>query len=546
MSFLGRIRRLFAGTVSYSDLTAPTAWLTEWGAGGITSAGRAVSPESAMTVSAYFAALRAISEDFGKLPASARSRRADGGSDEATTNGVHRLVHDEFNPLLGAATGKEMLLHYALGWGNGFAQIVRDNSNRPAELWPIHPTRVAVKARGREVWYEVRPEEGGEADIIWPGDMFHLRGLGDMLAGYSIARLARESIGLTGAAENFGASFFGNDATMGMAVTTPADLKETNRKALEKNLGALKDKKFKFVVLPGGVKPERLMVPPEDIQFLETRQFQVEEIARWFRIPPHKLQHLLRATFSNIEHQSIEYVQDTLMPWITRFEQECQRKLFGPDSRSRMFVKVNVNAILRGDYKTRTEGYRSLITTGMLTPNEGRAFEDMNPSTDEGMDRYWIQGAMVPVESAAKKADEPPPPPPAAAPPPPPDGEQPPEDSPPAEEGSSSSARFFPLFMDAASRCVRRERHALAQKKRSAGDRAYSLWVGKFYIGHRAYVEEALAPLYRVLGEPPKAVLSGWLDVWQESSVAAARSGDVEPEQVAAERLALGAMEILG
>ena len=535
MSLYSRIKGFFASTVNIADPAG--GWLTQWAGGGPTASGVSISTEGALGLTAVWACAQAISGDVGKLPWSVRKRRDDGGSEDAKDSYAHFIVSREFNPTLSADVGIALMEQWRDLWGNAYAEIVFDGSHRPVELWPIHPSRVRVKSKGREVWYEVNRESGGSAETVMPGDMIHFRGMGDAMSGFSVIGMARESLGLTAAAENFGASFFGNDATMGIVMSTPMELKGEGRAAFEKSIEEKSKKKFRFMVLPGGVKPERMMVPPEDIQFLETRKFQGHEVCRLFRVPPHKVGFLEDATFSNIEHQAIEYATDSLQPRITGLEKEFARKLIARSQQSSLFVHCNMNALLRGDYLTRTSGYRSLISTAVMKPNEARVLEDMNPSDEDGADVLWMQGAMQPIEILVKGPPDPPPPAPA------PGGFA--EEKPEAEPKEDAEA-LRPVFEAAAVRCVKRERHALTQRKSKGDPKTSAMWATKFYRDNRLYMETSFAPCFAAAGRhPPGAKWSAFLDDYERLAAESARSGVIPDVAAQAAVIVDAAMEAI-
>ncbi len=398
MSFL---RQIFAAGTA--DVHHPS-----FGTGAVvarTLSGTRVSPSSAMSLSAYFAAIRNIAEDVGKLPCSLYQRVGVNGRQLVLGNPVANLIDGQANPEMAAGTLRETLTGNALGWGNGYAEIQRAGAGRPVALWPIHPSRVRVRRAENGLFYDISLTEGivGIRAVSLPAtDMLHLRGLGDEgPCGLSVLRLASESIGLGLAAQDFGAAFFGNGATPGGILVHPGKLKEDAQKRLRESWQAMHsgpENSNKIGVLEEGMKYERTGIPPDEAQFLETRQFQVEEIARWFRIPPHKIGHLAKSSFSNIEHQSLEYVQDTLLAWLVRFEREAERKLLDDRDRAQFIIEHNVSAALRGDATSRSNYYRTMISTGMLTLNEARAMENLNPISPDIGNRHFMQGAMAPVD----------------------------------------------------------------------------------------------------------------------------------------------------
>lgn len=365
-----------------------------------TGSGETISPQRALTLSAYFACIRVIAEDVAKLPVHVFESMIPRGKRALYDHPVYRLLHDTPNPEQTAYTFRETMTQWALGWGNGYAEIERDQGGRPVALWPIHPSRVRLLRINGKLYYRVSVDLDRnalkvqvEAVDIPLGDMLHIRGMGSDLVGYSIAAYAAESIGVALAAEGFGAAFFKNGASASGVLTHPGKLSETaqdNLRASWKKLygGATGEK---LAILEEGVKYEQISIPPDEAQFLETRQFQVEEICRWFRVSPHKIQHLLRSTFSNIEHLSIEHVTDTLMPWLVRWEQEVKRSLI-IDPKVRL--AHNVNGLLRGDANARANWYRTMVNIGALSPNDVREYEDENPISGPGGDEYYMQMNM--------------------------------------------------------------------------------------------------------------------------------------------------------
>lgn len=394
-----------------SDLRHPTAWLQNWALGGQTLSGINVSPESAYGLSAYFAAVRAISEDVAKLPLKTY-RRLDRGKEVFPDHPLYPILHDAPNEFMSSMNWRESMTSYALTWGNAYAPIDWMGLTVTGLGKAIHPSRV-------QPFYD---EQGNLAYDVWVDDldirseaarpiprlvfpqwrMFHLRGLGDGIIGKSVAQLARESLGLSIAAQQFGSSFFGNGANLGGVLTHPGTLGETAEKNLRESWqstygGAVNA--GKVAILEEGMKYERVGIPPEDAQFLVTREFQITEMARWFRIPPHKIAYLKDATFSNIEEQAREYVDDCLMSWLVRWEQEIQRKLFGIGSD--YFAKHVVLGLLRGNQAARADYYTKRFNVGSLSPNDIRELEDENPIPGEAGDKYFVQINLGTLESVA-------------------------------------------------------------------------------------------------------------------------------------------------
>lgn len=417
MSLITTIRTWFAPKASaISDLLHPTAWLQDWALGRRTLAGVHVTPASAMTLPAYFAGLRAISEDIGKLPLHVYRKLTPRGKERAPDHPLYALLHDAPNDDMGAMTFRETLTHYALAWGNGYAVIDRDGRLTPTALLPVHPSRVVVRRDDNGMLvYDVYGGENvpGSPGVQWyrvrEDDMLHIRGLGaEGILGYSVVQLAAESLGLSLAAQTFGAAFFGNGAAMGGVLEHPAKLSDMAAKHLRESFASVysgPENAGKVAILEEGMKYARLGIPPDDAQFLETRLFQVREVARWLRIPPHKLGDLEFATYTNIEQQAIEYVTDTLQPWCVRWEQECQIKLFGINSD--FFCEHALQGLMRGDQAARSQFYTSLFGVGVFSPNDIRELENMSPIGPEGDEYFIASNNMTTLKQVVEQAENP-------------------------------------------------------------------------------------------------------------------------------------------
>lgn len=368
-------------------------------------AGITVTHDNALEAAAFFACIRVISEDMASLPWHAFQRRSDGGRDPLVNSHVQYLINQRANPDMSAYAFRETLNAWAMSWGNGYAEIERDNAGRPAWLWPICPDRVEVDRDGNgNVVYDVA-NSAGPNTVISSRDMFHVHGLGfDGLVGYSIVSLASRSLGLSISLEEFGAQFFGNGATLGGILEVPEEssLSDDGKKNLrntfnKRHQGA--SKAHGVEILDGGVKYKEVGVEPDKGQFIESHQHQVEVIARWCRVPPHKIGHLLRMTFNNVEQLSIDYVQGGIIPWARRFEEEANFKLFGLRDRNK-YTKINTNALMRGDTETRGNFYNTMWNLGAFSVNEIRELEDRNPVPDG--DKRFVQLNMTTLEKAGE------------------------------------------------------------------------------------------------------------------------------------------------
>lgn len=497
-----------SGSGSVSDLLNPQLWLVDAMGGGATSAGVKVTPQTAMGLSAYFAAIRAISEDVGKLPLIVYRQLDPRGKDRLRDHPAYDLLHTAPNDWMSAITFRETLTAWALGWGNGYAEIQRDRGVRgaPKRLLPLHPKCVTVRQTDKgTIYYEYR--YGATQKTIPAEAMLHLHGLGDDgIQGYSVATIGAESMGLSLAAQTFGAAFFGNGSSMGGVLKHPEVLSEKALQHLRDTWSSLYTGAYnagKPAILEEGMTWERIGIPPDDAQFLETRQLQVEEIARWFRIPPHKIQHLLRATFSNIESQNIEYVVDTLTPWLVRWEQELKRKLFAEEDD--VFAEHVVAGLLRGDHAARGVYYREQFFIGALSQNDIRELENRNPIGPDG-DVYYVPSNMTRSEDAAQglvasatamdpEAED--------------EDEDEEEDSDEKEESPTGVKPPEPpgkqAVREALQPCIAAETAGLLRKETRASARAsqrskgepaeFSQWMDEFWAEQRVQIVQQLMPL---------------------------------------------------
>lgn len=387
-----------------ATLRDPPDWFYESIGGNKTSAGIRVNETSAWNVSGVYACIRIISETIASLPLSVY-RNLDRGKEQLSNHHIHRLLHDTPNEEMTAMVFRETLSNNLLSWGNAYAEIQRNGSNRPIALWPLLSSRVTPERnQNGQIQYKL-VEDSGNIRYLNPMDVLHIPGMGfNGIVGQSVIRLAKETVGLTLASEEFGATFFGNGAHASGVLEHPEQIGSDAHERLRKNWNEMHQgskNSNKVAILEEGMKWKPITIPPDDAQFLETRKFQMEEIARWYNVPPHKIGILDKATFSNITEQSIGFVVDTIRPWLVRWEQEINRKLFSQNERN-LFVKHNASGLMRGDPKTRSEFYAKLFNLGAMSPNDIREMEDENPVPDG--DTYYRPlnmqelGAVEPVE----------------------------------------------------------------------------------------------------------------------------------------------------
>jgi len=376
------------------------------------AAGKAVNEDTAYTVSAYWCCVRVISETIAQMPWRVHEL-TEAGRRVAEYHPADRLLNRAPNAEQDAAAWRELMLRHCLTWGNAYCEIVRDASYRPTELWPLEPWRVTPMRLAGGLWYSVQ-QPTGPAEFLPAADVLHFRGLGDDLVGWSVLQYAARSLGLSMAQEDSMASQMENGARLSGLLKPPGAGSFTREKGEQiaeawkaQNVGS--HNHGKIYLISQGVEFQPLSMPNTDAQLLESRQFSVIDICRFMRVPPHKVFDLSRATFSNITHQSLEFLVDSLGPWIVKFEQQANRKLISAAWINRYFSKINTNAILRMDPETRATWYTKLRDLGAINPNEIRALEDMDSLGPDG-DLHLVPVNMQSLERANKEPEAVPPP----------------------------------------------------------------------------------------------------------------------------------------
>lgn len=378
---------------------------------GRTTSGKPVNERTAMQTTAVYACVRILAEAVASLPLHVYEYQDDGGKKLVHDHPLYYLLHDEPNPEMTSFVFRETLMSHLLIWGNAYAQIIRDGAGRVLGLYPLLPDKMDVQRDDRGNIYYVYSRNSDEnpmfkeyGDIrLKAEDVLHIPGLGfDGLIGYSPIAMAKNAVGMTLACEEYGASFFANGANPGGILEHPGVLKDPSKVRESWNsVYRGVNNAHKIAVLEEGMKYQQIGIPPEEAQFLETRKFQINEIARLYRIPPHMVGDLDKSSFSNIEQQSLEFVKYTLDPWVIRWEQSLQRSLLLPGEKGKYFIKLNVDGLLRGDYQSRMNGYAVGRQNGWFSANDIREMENMNPIPDEqGGNLYLINGAMTKLEDA--------------------------------------------------------------------------------------------------------------------------------------------------
>lgn len=383
---------------------------------GRSNSGQTVNEKTAMQMSAVYACVRIIAEAIAQIPLNVYRFTADGGKEKDLRHPLFFLLHDEPNPEMTSFIFRETLMSHLLLWGNAYAQIIRNGKGEVVGLYPLMPDRMQVDRNeaGNLVYTytkyydEVGAKHAYEQIKLPAYQVLHIPGLGyDGLIGYSPIAMARNAIGMSMAAEDFGATFFANGATPGGVLEHPGIVKDPERLRESWHAQFSGKNSHNIAVLEEGMTFKPMSIPPEEAQFLETRKFQIDEIARIFRVPPHMVGDLEKSSFSNIEQQSLEFVKYTVGPWVARWEQSLAQALLLPSEKKQYTIKYNLDGLLRGDYESRMNGYAVGRQNGWLSANDIRELENMNKiPAEEGGDEYLINGNMTKLKDAGLFANK--------------------------------------------------------------------------------------------------------------------------------------------
>lgn len=516
-NFVGLIRSLFEARTHPSD--DGINWGRLFGLSADAKSGVVVTEQNALSSMAVLACVRVIAESVAQLPLlTLRRREGEPGKDRAADHPLYDLLHALPNPEMTTFELRETMAAHVCTWGNAYAEIEWGGGGRVLALWPLRPDRMKVRReRGELYYYYTMP--GMPVQRLPSYRIMHLRGLGSGVLGYSPVRMAMEAIGLSLATEEFGARFFSNGARPGFIVKHPGILSDT---AYDRLKNSFEDahrglsNAHRTKILEEGMDVTTVGVPPEEAQFLETRRFQLNEVARMYRVPPHMVGDLTHATFSNIEHQSIDFVVHSLNPWLVRIEQAMMRDLLTEGERRSIVIEHLVDGLLRGDIETRYKSYATGRQWGWLSVNDIRARENMNPVEDG--DEYLVPLNMAPAgelpeqEDArrmslgsavteglpvtgrsgmrgsklpSRREDDP-------------DG--------PRREGRQKLARsYVRLYEDVATRVVRREvndlRRAVGKHLRKRSVQSFRDWLQDFYTDFPNVLEDGFASTMRTLAD---------------------------------------------
>ena len=408
---MGILSGLFKSRDKPQDRTAGSAYSFFMGG---SSSGKRVNERSAMQMTAVYSCVRILSEAVASLPLHVY-KYTETGTAKATEHPLYTILHDEPNPEMTSFVFRETLMTHLLLWGNAYAQVIRNGRGDVIGLYPLMPDRMTVDRDDKGRLYYEYMVSGDDAPInkkstvrLSPSDVLHIPGLGfDGLVGYSPIAMAKNAIGLAIATEEYGSKFFANGAAPSGVLEHPGTLKDPARirESWQQTFGGSANSN-KIAVLEEGMKYTPISISPEQAQFLETRKFQINEIARIFRVPPHMVGDLEKSSFSNIEQQSLEFVKYTLDPWVSRWEQSIARALFSADEKKRYYVKFNLDGLLRGDYQSRMNGYAIGRQNGWMSANDIRELENLDRiPEEEGGDLYLINGNMLPLKQAGAFAD---------------------------------------------------------------------------------------------------------------------------------------------
>lgn len=380
------------------------------------NAGKTVNAKTAMQYTAVYSCVRILAEAFASLPAHLYRYTDKGSAEKAIDHILYRLIHDEPNPEMTSYVFRETAMTHLLLWGNFYAQKIYNGKGEVMALYPLMPDRMKVDRDKvtKQIYYEYTVSEdeanlySGQTIRLDRDQVLHIPGMGyNGLVGFSPISMARNAIGMGIAAEEYGSMFYINNATPGGVLEHPGIVKDPAklREQWQSNFGGANMRKV--AVLEEGMKYNPISISPSDAQFLETRKFQVNEICRIYKVPPHMVADLDKSSFSNIEQQSLEFVEYTLDPWVCRWEQALKKELLSEKEKDNYFVKFNVDGLLRGDYASRMQGYATARQNGWMSANDIRALENMNLIPDDkGGNMYLVNGNFLPMEKAGAYAEK--------------------------------------------------------------------------------------------------------------------------------------------
>lgn len=492
-----------------SGIKNPQKWLENFFAGGglKTLSGTEISEDTSMAISAVFSCVTLISETVASLPLIVYKERKGGGKDRAKSHPLYDKLKCKPNPDMTAFSWRESQTGHLALMGNRYSFIERDRIGRVSNLYPLDPTKIKVeRLENGRIQYE-RTRTNGPAEKITAENMLHVPGFSfNGIVGKSVVGFQREKLGVAAALDEFEGRFFGSGTNPGAYVEFPPEMQwkdEDHQKAymkLLKTQWAGLQNIHGLVGLFNGEKVTRAAMPLDDAQFVELSKAKAIDICGWFKVPPHMIGILDNATFSNIEHQAIQFVTNCIRPWLVREEQACNLKLFSDRERQQGYFCENIiDALLRGDAQARGEFFRVMWNIGAMSQNEIRAKENMNPV--DGGDAYYVPLNMIPADKADALADSNI------------DGAD--KGTPPAENKALEhrsaaerrsirlrdriSRRYLPLFRNAAQDIINREglavKKQINQQRKRRASTDMSKWLDDFYRDHAAYIRDKIGPV---------------------------------------------------
>jgi len=396
---------LVIGTTNETRSSSNNAFLSgAWQSSKVNS-GVSVTKENSLSIAGVYSAVKVITDSISSLPIHVMKESGNTKLKD-TSHPVYPLLSREPNSLMTSFVWRQIIVPHILLWGNAYCIIeFAKGSYRPLSILPVHPSKVEVEIIDGVLMYTFKLES--KTFTLDQSNVLHFRGMGNDVMGKSVIDVAAENLGLGKASEQFGSKFFGNGASMTGVLSTDSSLSDkafTNLRTSFNDLHSGIANANKPLILEEGLKYTSTSIPPDSAQFLETRRFSIEDIARWFSIPPDKIGDLSRATFSNLEQQNLNYVTNTLLPLTINIEEELNRKMLRDNEKNTTYFKLNLDGLLRGDISTRVDSYAKLIQNGVMTPNEARTKEGMNPL--EGLDNTWMQINTAPVVDGTNQNNE--------------------------------------------------------------------------------------------------------------------------------------------
>lgn len=492
-------------TTSYEQLLTtfkePASWLRDWAGGQESASGVRVDQTTALWSTAFYCGVRILAESVAQLPLIVYERKAGGGRARVDSHPLSSILHFQPNAEMTSFDLREAKMGHVLTWGNAYSRIVRSKRGEVLELIPTHPAKMAAKRKKGtgELFYQ--HDDGGDVTNFRPDEIWHLHGITfDGVSGYSPVALHAQSIGLGMALQEYAARLFSNNASPGGVIEHPNTLSAPAAKRMAESWEVMHRglaNAHKVAVLEEGAVYKPMSFAPREAQSIESRVFQVQEVARILRLPPHMLADHSKSSFNNIEEESRSFVTKSLQPWLVRWEQAILARLFLPSERARLFAEFNVEGFLRGDIQTRFEAYALGIQNGIYSIDECRQRENENDLPDGLGEHHFLPMNIQTVERAISG--------PVAAPDPEPvdpDPEPEPEPEPEGNRAGAALARgeaHIPVFRDAFERLLQREVRGVRRlvKKVSGGKLEAALV--EFYAQHQGAVARTIAPAVRSL-----------------------------------------------